>query len=270
MKLGILGTGNMAEAFVSGLLSGKILTPNNITGFDTNRRRLNFIRRKYRIRTAKSPIDVVLNSDVVLFSVKPQDMAPLLSGIKKNLGPRHILLSIAAGVSIKTIEKYLGPGRKIIRLMPNTPVMANMGAIGCYAGKDCTTSDVKIARRLFGAVGAVVELKNELLLDAVTGLSGSGPAYVYAFVSAMIKGGIRAGLSRQTAHTLAVQTVMGAALLLKVSGEKPENLVSKVASKGGTTSAGLALLKKKHWGKVLEECIMAATRRAKELKKYYV
>lgn len=267
MKLGILGTGNMGEALIAGLLNKKVLRANQITGFDLNRSRLGLIGRKYKIRLASSIKNLVQSSDTLLIAVKPQQMKELLFSVKNNLKKQQLILSIAAGIDIKFLEKYLGRDKKIIRLMPNTPALIGLGAASFYLNKNCSKKDRKKTETIFNAVGIALEVKKESLLDGVTGLSGSGPAYVYQFVEALIKGGQKAGLKRDIARRLAEQTVIGAAYMLKKTKAEPQELTAKVTSKGGTTLAGLNVLKRKKFGSIVQQCIGAAARRARELRR---
>ena len=266
MKLAILGTGNMAEAMIAGLIAKKVLRPGQIVGFDVNRKRLQFIRKKYRIITARSADEAVRKSDTLLLSVKPQQMKELLGQIRPELAKRHLILSIAAGLDVRFFEKYLGQKHKIIRLMPNTPALVGMGATAFFANRNCGALDKKRTQTVFSAVGISFEVKKEGLLDAVTGLSGSGPAFVCRFAEALIQGGKKTGLNQRLARDLTLQTLIGAATLLRQSGEKPSRLVKKVASKGGTTEAGLKVLKRKKFGSIVESCVVTAARRARQLR----
>ncbi|MBI4412704.1 MAG: pyrroline-5-carboxylate reductase [Deltaproteobacteria bacterium] len=266
MKVAILGTGNMAEALIAGVLAKKILRPAQIIGFDVSRKRLNFIRKKYRIAASHSAIEAVEKADTILLSVKPRQMKELLDQIRPALSRRHLILSIAAGLDTRFFEKNLGRQYKIIRLMPNTPALVGLGATAYFANRNCGTSDRKRTQTIFSAVGIAFEVKKESLLDAVTGLSGSGPAFVYRFAEALQKGGIKAGLPRHLSQELAVQTVLGAATLLAESGEEPDALVKKVASKGGTTEAGLKFLQRKKFERIVQQCVVAATQRARQLR----
>lgn len=263
LKLGILGTGNMAEALISGL--GK--EQKNITGYDVDAKRLNLMSKKYKIKKVSSIQSLVQTSSIILLAVKPQQMADLLAAIKPHLNQNQLILSIAAGLKIQFYENRLGKNHKIIRLMPNTPALVKLGATAFYTNKKVTQKDKKSAKKIFEAVGEVYEVKKEGLLDGVTGLSGSGPAFVYLFIDSLIKGGMKSGLSHKLAHNLAIQTTLGAAKLLKRSGLIPNELIKKVVSKGGTTEAGLKFLNQKKFGAIVEGCVKKATVRARELSK---
>lgn len=266
MKLAILGTGNMAEAMIAGVLSRRILRPSQIIGFDVNRQRLQFIRKKCRIATARSAAEAVQKTDTILLSVKPQQMKELLVQIRPALSKHHLILSIAAGLDIRFFEKHLGRDMRIVRLMPNTPALLGLGATVYFANRNCGALDKKRTRTLFSAVGIACKVGKERLLDAVTGLSGSGPAFIYRFAEALVRGGIKAGLPAALSQKLAIQTLLGASTLLAESGEEPATLVKKVASKGGTTEAGLKVLKRKKFESIVGQCIATAAQRARALR----
>lgn len=267
MKLGIIGTGNMGEALIAGLLAKKVLRSTQISGYDVSRARLNTIGRRYKIRTTPSLKKLVQSSTILLIAIKPQQIRGLLGEIKTLLKKEQLILSIAAGINVKQIEKELGKNRKIVRLMPNTPALIGEGATSFYLNRNCSNKDKRKTELIFSAVGEVFEVKKESLLDAVTGLSGSGPAYVYQFIEALITGGQKQGLKREVARQLALQTVIGATELVKRTKKEPKELIKKVTSKGGTTLAGLKVLKQKKFSSIVQQCIGAATRRAKELGK---
>lgn len=272
MKLGILGTGNMAEALIAGATSKQqgrapVLSCKNVIVFDIRPKQLRYIQKTYHVKTARSSIDVIKKSDTLLLAVKPQQIKSLLTDIGPYLSKRHLILSIAAGIDTKFFEKHIGLNKKVVRLMPNTPALIGMGATAFYLNRHCTKQDRKIVENIFGAVGLVVEIKQENKLDAVTGLSGSGPAYVYSFIQSLIRGGQKAGLKESTARQLATQTVIGATNLLNRLQLPAEKLIAQVASKGGTTEAGLKVLKREKFGTIVEGCVKAATGRARKLRK---
>ena len=180
---------------------------------------------------------------------------------------RHLVISIAAGIDTKFLKKSLGVKARIVRVMPNTPALVGVGASAYFLSRACGPSDRSRVKTLLGSVGLAIEVSNETLLDAVTGLSGSGPAFVYLFLDGLIEGGKRSGLSERVARDFATQTVLGAATLFEKSGLKPAELIAKVASKGGTTEAGLLFLKKRRFRETAVQCVTAATRKAKELRR---
>ncbi len=266
MKLGIIGTGNMAEALISGMVGKKVLPASHISGFDLNISKLRSIQKKYRIHVTSSLVELIQKNDLILLAVKPQQMGELLDTIKPHLSQKHILLSIAAGLDTHFISKKTGGKIPIIRLMPNTPALIGWGATAFFANKRCSQKQIQFTKKLFEAVGLVIRVKQEELLDAVTALSGSGPAFAYRFIDELAQGGKEGGLDFDTALTLAIQTVAGAALMLAKTGEHPQDLVAKVTSKGGTTLAGLKILQQRKFGVIVRACLQAARKRAKELR----
>ncbi|OGP10253.1 MAG: pyrroline-5-carboxylate reductase [Deltaproteobacteria bacterium GWA2_45_12] len=266
MKTGFLGTGNMAEALIAGLIKSKTLKPKEIFGFDLDTTKLKKIQKKYRIQTCNTATELALKSGTLVLSVKPQNMAEALRTIQATINSKHLLVSIAAGLSTDTISLMAGKQIRLVRVMPNTPALVGTGAAGFYANKNCNPKDKKRVQKIFESVGIAVEMKNEDDLDSVTGLSGSGPAYVYAFAEALITGAAECGLDEPTAKKLALQTLMGAAKLMLQSKDTPSELMAKVASKGGTTEAGLKILETQNFRQTVIDCVKAATQRAKELK----
>jgi pyrroline-5-carboxylate reductase len=267
MKIGFIGAGNMAEAIIAGLLRKKIVTSSSITACDVSSQRLKVMQSRYRLKASPSLQVLAQQSDVIVLAVKPQQMKEVLGELKKEITPRHLVLSIAAGLDIPFFAKYLGQVR-LIRLMPNTPALIEKGATAFFMNTACKKSDKKIVESIFSSIGIVMEVKKEKLLDAVTAVSGSGPAYVYSFINALVQAGIRVGLSQDVARKLVEQTVIGAAELLQQSQEDPESLIAKVASKGGTTEAGLKILRKKKFDSMILETVKAAAKRAAQLRQF--
>lgn len=267
IKLGILGTGNMAEALISGLTAKKVISARDIIGFDIDSQRLEKMRKKYRIQTTDSATRLVSQCNLLLLAVKPQQLSQLLADISGLLTSNHLVLSIAAGVDTRRLLKEIGKPVRLVRLMPNTPALVGLGATAFFVTKSCKNADRQLVNKLFSSVGLVVEVKKEDLLDSVTALSGSGPAFVYLFLKALIDGGTKLGLTSSTSRQLAIQTVLGATTLLDRSAETPEDLIIKVASKGGTTEAGLRTLGEKGFTDAVTECLKAAQKRAHELRK---
>lgn len=270
MNLGLIGTGNMAEAMISGLLKKNsrrqsTLKASEIFGFDLNPKRLQFIKKKYKIKTTKSITELIKKSNVVILAVKPQNIQLALEEISYSVKKNHLIISIAAGITTRTIEKIIGSHVRLIRVMPNTPALIGKGMSAYYLNKNTKPSDKKVAEKILSSIGNCLELKNEKLLDTVTAISGSGPAYVFTFIDALIKSGLKLGLKEKDAKTLASQTVLGAASLLQESHDKTHELIQKVSSKGGTTEAGLKKLKQEGFYKVIDSCVKAAHKRSKEL-----
>jgi pyrroline-5-carboxylate reductase len=263
--LSFLGTGNMAEAIISGLVGQKIVPGKNIRGFDLDIKKLQALKKKYGITPVKTLNDAAL-SDIIVLSVKPQQFSELLPKLATLLRKDALIISIAAGIDTSSIAKRLGRKTRVIRVMPNTPLLVGLGASVYVATKSCTSTDKKNAEAIFGAAGLVLETKKEDLLDAVTGLSGSGPAYVYQFAQGLIDGGIATGLKADMARKLAIATLRGATQLLEDSGEEPDELTAKVASKGGTTEAALKYLATKKFKTIVADAVTTATKRARQLR----
>lgn len=262
--IAFLGAGNMAGALIKGLLTAGRCRPAQITASDIRKERLAELRRTYGIKTSGDNRRAAASAGVVVLSTKPQVFPDLLPEIASSIRPDGLVLSIAAGVPLSVIESSLPPGSRVIRAMPNTPALVQSGATGLAAGSNATERDLEEARRIFEAVGAVAIVK-ESLLDAVTGLSGSGPAYVFVFIEALADAGVEMGLSRESAQTLAAQTVLGSARLLMETGEHPAHLKGAVTSPGGTTIAGLQALEAGGLRKAVGDAVRDATRRSRAL-----
>ncbi len=262
--LGFLGGGNMAAALVKGLLHAKVVPPSSIIVSDVKAERLNFWRDTHGVKTTTDNHELVRESDVIVLSVKPQVIDKVLAAVGKEVKSSQLVVSVAAGVPVSAIEAKLADGVHVVRTMPNTPATVDAGATAIAAGTHATEEDLDVARALFSAVGRVVTL-DETLLDAVTGLSGSGPAYVMLMIEALADGGVKVGLHRDTALLLAAQTVYGSAKLLLETGEHPGRLKDMVTSPGGTAIAGLHTLESGGLRRTLIDAVEAATNRAAEL-----
>ncbi len=262
--IAFLGAGNMAEAFIKGLLRAGVAVPAEILCTDRRRDRLDELTRLYGVRTSMDNRAAAAEAQIVFLSVKPQVMNKLLDEIAPALDQRKLVISIAAGVPLAAIERKVGHGIRIVRTMPNTPALVGAGATAMAPGDHATDADVAQAKALFDAVGKTVVV-DEPLLDAVTGLSGSGPAYVFLVIEALADAGVKVGLDRRTAQDLAAQTVLGSAKLLLETGEHPGRLKDQVTSPGGTAIAGLHTLEAGGLRTTLMNAVEAATKRAHEL-----
>ena len=263
-RIAFIGAGNMASALVHGLLSSGVAARERIVATDVRAEALAELHEKHGIATTPSNATAASASDLLVLCVKPQVLPAVLAELRGQLTAQALVVSIAAGVPTVVIERGLGPGVRVVRAMPNTPALVLAGATAIAKGSAATAADLALARALFASVGVVEEVE-EPLLDAVTGLSGSGPAYVFLLVEALTEAGTKVGLSASTAAALAAQTVYGAAKLLHESGETPEALRRKVTSPGGTTQAGLERLAERGFSDVLRDAVERATARAKEL-----
>lgn len=262
-RIAFLGAGNMAEALIKGLLRGS-MRPEQVVATARRKERQEALRSTYGIQVMADNVAAVEKADVVVLSVKPQAMSALLSSLKGKLPPHALILSVAAGVPIAAIARKLGPQTRIVRCMPNTPALVGVGATALARGEHATDEDMALATQLLESVGLCTTVE-ENLLDAVTGLSGSGPAYVFLMIEALSDAGVKVGLPRYTALKLATQTVMGSALLLKETGAHPGHLRDQVTSPGGTAIAGLHTLEAGGLRTTLMDAVEAATRRAREL-----
>lgn len=261
--IGFLGAGNMAGALIEGLLHAGVL-PDRIIASDVKAERLEQLHGAHRIRTTRDNHALLRDANLVVLSVKPQVIDRVLTEVGGEVRPDQLVVSLAAGVPIEALEARLPAGARVVRSMPNMPATVQAGATAIAGGTRATDDDVRIAREMFEAVGRVVVL-DETLLDAVTGLSGSGPAYIMLIIEAMADGGVKVGLHRDTALLLAAQTVFGSAKLLLESGEHPGRLKDMVTSPGGTAIAGLHTLESGALRKTLIDAVETATKRAAEL-----
>jgi len=263
-QVGILGTGNMGEALIHGLLYGHLCRPDQIFCSDVRAERLKILREKYGVKTTSHNTEVVKQSDILILSVKPQIMKHVVEEIAKHLDLSKLIISIAAGISLDAIESCARKDLKLIRVMPNICVSVREGASAIAAGKHAVKDDLMIAKTIFDSVGKSLFIE-ESLLDAVTGLSGSGPAYIFLIIDALADAGVKVGLSRDDALILASQTVLGAAKMLIETGEHPGKLKDMVTSPGGTAIAGLHTLEEGGLRTTLINAVEVATKRSKVL-----
>ena len=265
MKLGVIGCGKMGTALVEGAVRAGVTAAADITGCDPFPAARDAFAKSTGATIAATAGEVAARSEVILLATKPQDVAGALGEISAAADGKPLLvISIAAGVTIAALEAAAPQNFRIIRAMPNTPALVGKGAAGYCLGSRATEADSETAEALLGAVGLASKVP-EKLMDAVTGLSGSGPAYVYLIIEALADGGVRCGLPRADALRLAAQTVFGAAAMVLETGEHPAVLKDMVTSPGGTTIAGLAEMEKNGVRNALIRAVTAATRRATEL-----
>ncbi len=262
--IGFVGGGNMAGALIRGLTHSKIVDASRIQASDVKPERLEELATKYAIETTADNEALVRRSDVVVIAVKPQIVDRILAAIGAGLKPGALVISIAAGVPLDAIEARLPEGTRVVRSMPNTAAIALAGATAIAPGRHATNDDITVARAMFEAVGRCVVL-DESLLDAVTGLSGSGPAYVMLMIEALADGGVKVGLGRDAALLLAAQTVYGAAKLQLDTGEHPGRLKDMVTSPGGTAIAGLHTLESGGLRRTLIDAVESAANRSAQL-----
>jgi pyrroline-5-carboxylate reductase len=264
LTIGFLGAGKMATALARGFIGTGLVTPKQVIASDVSEAARTHFAEETGAKTTGSNPDVLGFAGVLVLAVKPDQVGGLLSEIRGNFTDRHLLISIAAGVTLAKLEAGLGPGARLIRVMPNTPALVGASATAFAPGKSALPEDAELARKLFSAVGLAFLLK-EPLLDAVTGLSGSGPAYVYTFIEALSDGGVAAGLPRDVATRLAAQTVLGSALMVLETGQHPGVLKDMVASPGGTTIEGLHELEKGGLRATVIGAVRAAAEKSRRL-----
>lgn len=264
-KISIIGTGNMGEALVSGLISSGSSSPENIICTDIRLDKLQLVKEKYGVDTTDNNIAAVEESNIVIYAVKPQIIASVLKETAHALDLSKLIISIAAGVPLAAIEYCLKKDLRLIRVMPNIAAFVKESASVLAAGKNATKDDIQLAMAIFDSMGKSIFLKENILMDAITGLSGSGPAYIFLIVDAMADAGVKVGLSREDALFLSIQTVLGSAKLLMETREHPGRLKDMVTSPGGTAIAGIHTLEKGGLRTTLINAVEVATQRSKEL-----
>lgn len=262
-KIGIIGAGNMAEALLKGMLVAA--GPLEVAVSDLNTRRLDIFRNQYGVEgITKDNRKVVEYADVIILAVKPQIIPDILGEVKDLITPDKLVVSIAAGVTTDTLESLICDGARVVRVMPNTPALVMMGSSGICKGKHATTEDIELVQTMMDTVGVSVVV-GEDRMDAITGLSGSGPAYVYTFIDALADAGVNMGLTRVNATMLAAQTVMGAAKMVLETGTHPMQLKDNVTTPAGTTICALHELDRGGFKSTVMNAVEAATLKAAKL-----
>lgn len=264
-RVGFIGCGKMGEALVRGLLSAGV-SQDHICFYDPNKSRQAYLIEEYQIRLMKTNSQVVDESDVVVIAVKPA----LVKEVADEIAPsvrrqKPLIISIAAGIKINTIKSSLGNRTRVARIMPNTPAVVGAGMSAYFLSSQLKDKDSNLVEKLFGTFGEVMEVDREEELDIVTGLSGSGPAYLYLFIEALADGGVKMGLKREVALKLAAQTVLGSAKMVLETAKHPGELKDEVASPGGTTIAGLSVLEENGFRGIVIKAVQEAVNRAREI-----
>ncbi len=273
--IGFIGGGNLAEALIKGLIASGASSPANIVVSDRAAKRLVHIAETCEVKVLIENFEAARIADIIFIAVKPKDAAGALKDIAPELNAGKLLISAAAGVTTNAITQWLTSGGTnnfrqgmhppVIRAMPNTPVIVREGMTALYAGEYAKKEHLKLAKTLFEAVGRVIVLEDESLMDAVTGLSGSGPAYIFLIMEALMNAGVKLGVPEKDAKTLALQTTLGAAKLAQESPQTFAELRRMVASPGGTTAQGLKKLEEGRLGELLTAAVEAAATRATEI-----
>jgi len=265
-KIAIIGGGKMGEVLAGGITAKKLVPAGDVFVTDVVQDRLTFLRGKYLVNVSGDNEKSARGADIIILAVKPQMMAEVLAPLAKGIDKTKLVISIAAGLPIGFIESYLKKGSRIVRVMPNTPALIGEGAAALAPGGGATEADLAVAQSIFDSVGVTVIVKEDLM-DAVTGLSGSGPAYVFIVIDALSDAGVLMGIPRDVSLKLAAKTVLGAAKLCLETGRQPGELRDMVTSPGGTTIAGIKALENGGFRAALINAVEAATLRSKELGK---
>lgn len=264
-KAGFIGAGNMAEALIKAVLDKNIFKNNEIITSDKNNERLDHIKNSLKIGITNDNKFLVKNCSIIILSIKPQNMEEVLNVIKDEVTDKHLIVSIAAGIRVDYIENKLR-NKRIIRVMPNAPCLVGEMAAGFSAGKYAKTEDIELVKKILNSAGKAFEVKEELI-DAVTGLSGSGPAFLAYILEGLIEGGVEQGLSKNVAAELAMQTMKGTGKLLQKKKLTAKELIEIVSSPGGTTIAGREILENSDIKEILIKTVEAAAKRSRELGK---
>lgn len=264
LTIGFVGAGKMATALAKGFVHAGLVTPQDLIASDPSEAACKAFAGEVGGKTTAFNPDVVKFAEVLILAVKPSQVGAVLAEVREHFTEKHLLVSIAAGVPLGKLEAGLGGSARVIRVMPNTPALVGASACAFAPGGSALRADVELVQELLSAVGLAFEVK-EVLLDAVTGLSGSGPAYVFLFIEALSDGGVAAGLPRDIATKLAAQTVLGAARMVLETGQHPGALKDMVASPGGTTIDGLHELEKGKLRGTLMSAVRVATEKSRKL-----
>jgi pyrroline-5-carboxylate reductase len=262
--IGFLGAGKMATALAKGFVKAGLVTPKQLIASDPSDAARAAFAREVGAKTTAVNAEVVKFAEVLILAVKPDQVTGALAEIRERFTDKNLLISIAAGVTLAKLEAGLGAGARVVRVMPNTPALVGASASAFALGQSALPADAELAQKLLSAVGVVFQVK-ESLLDAVTGLSGSGPAYVYLFIEGLSDGGVAAGLPRDMATKLAAQTVLGSAKMVLETGLHPAALKDMVTSPGGTTIEGLHELEKGKLRGTVISAVRVATEKSKKL-----
>jgi pyrroline-5-carboxylate reductase len=263
-SLGFLGAGNKATAILKAVVGKRLLDPQACAAMDVLPGRAESLAAELGIRACSTPGEILATCKAVVLATKPQDMKALLESIRASVKPEHLIISIAAGVPCRAIEAALPAGTRVVRVMPNTPALIGEGAAGVAGGANASDADVRAVITLFEAVGIAAEVKEEDL-DAITALSGSGPAYVFKMIELLSAAGEEMGLSPELSRRFAIQTFVGAARLAATTGEDPAELRKRVTSKGGTTAAALEVMEKGGLDDLFKRAVIRAQARSREL-----
>jgi len=263
-KLALVGAGKIGEALLSGILSSQLVSVNNVVAADADQTRADYIGEKYGVKTYTNNRQAVAGADLVLLCVMPQRVKDVLREIRKTVRKRALVISVAASVRTALLEQELDRGMRVIRVMPNTPCLIRQGMSALCRGKHASDEDLKIAQAIFSSMGRTVVV-DERHMDAITGLSASGPAYVYLIIESLAEAGVKLGLPRELSTELSAQTLLGASALVLHTGEHPAKLKDVVTTPAGCTIDGLLELEEGGLRVTLIKAVVRAAERAKEL-----
>lgn len=264
IRLGFIGTGNVASAILGGVVASGLVRPERIFCHDKDPERLTKAQQIAPFIKCESNVEVLEKAEAIFLAVKPQNVPEVLEEIKDVATAQHLFISVCAGIQTSYIESVIGHDVRVVRVMPNTPMLIKSGASGLAKGKNATGEDMALAVTFFNVVGVAVEVE-EKHLDAVTGLSGTGPAYIFYMTECLINAGVELGLSREVSETLTKHTVLGAARMILERKESIQDLRRMVTTPGGTTAAGFEVLNKAGYDRIILDTVRRATERSREL-----
>ncbi|MDC0430557.1 pyrroline-5-carboxylate reductase [Candidatus Thioglobus sp.] len=262
--IGFIGAGNMAYAIISGLINNDF-SAENIKISDTNESLLSLRKKEFNLEVFTDNSELVRHCDVIVLAVKPQMLSSVCQLLKQALNSNTLIISIAAGVRVHDIDHWLGGDCAIVRTMPNTPALLNQGVTGMFANERVSDAQKELATSILNSVGQSLWVTDEVMLDAVTALSGSGPAYFFLMIESMSKAGVALGLDEKTAQSLSIQTALGASMMASVSDESPRDLRANVTSPNGTTQAAIELFQDQNFDMIVAHAMRAAFDRASQL-----
>ncbi len=264
VKICVIGAGKMGGALIHGLISNKMISSKSLFAIDMIKDRCNYLHMKYEIECSTNMTSFIDGSDIIIIAVKPKDIENLAKNIKKLLTVKKLVITLAAGVSTQFLSRHIGDDVPIIRVMPNIAVLVNEGMIALAKGANSTDEQIKLTQKIFNTIGrvAIVEEKH---MDTVTGLSGSGPAYVYSIIEAMSNGAVKDGLDEELALQLSAQTTLGAAKMILETGKQPSELIDMVVTPGGTTEQGLLQLEKHKVKQALIKAVIKASEKSRKM-----
>lgn len=264
LRIGFIGTGNVASAILGGIVPAGLAQAQYVWGFDKDPNRLNAAREIAPFNSCRSNREVLEKSDAIILAVKPKDVPSVLEELKGHATPKHLFISVCAGIKTSYIEEMLGDKVRVVRVMPNTPALIKCGASALAKGANATEEDLSLALAFFDVIGVAVEV-DEKDLDAVTGLSGSGPAYIFYMTECLVKAGVEVGLSPEVAEKLTKQMVLGAARMMVERKETLKTLREMVTTPGGTTAAGFSVMHAANYEQIMIDTVRRATERSGEL-----